>query len=174
MGNFTITSRNTRYHYRYVGRKDNGGIRKIRSVLPRKSLIQDPFISIRNVVKEMGFEEMLKKHFTETEYRLVLVHDNIVGTIHLLEAEEKTFFTVLETSDVAIMYESSFNRIRFSCEKDPLLGMILIPGISFLMSSTVLLSVTSSGMLPLWFSKNSGMFLDLSRTMPWFICSSSG
>jgi hypothetical protein len=31
--------RNTSYHYRYMGRKDDGGIRKIRSVLTKRSLI---------------------------------------------------------------------------------------------------------------------------------------
>lgn len=34
--------RNTSYHYRYVDRKDNGEIRKIRSVLPKRSLIHGP------------------------------------------------------------------------------------------------------------------------------------
>ena len=46
--------RNTSYHYRYVGRKDDGGIRKIRSVLPMRSLIHGPFIPIMKIVKEMG------------------------------------------------------------------------------------------------------------------------
>ncbi len=59
--------RNTSYHYRYVGRRDDGGIRKIRSVLPKRSLIHGPFIPIINIVREMGIEEMLKKHLTQTE-----------------------------------------------------------------------------------------------------------
>jgi hypothetical protein len=33
---------NTIYHYRYAGRKNDGGIRKIRSVLPKSSLIHGP------------------------------------------------------------------------------------------------------------------------------------
>ena len=36
--------RNTSYHYRYVGRKDHGEIRKIRSSLPIRSLVRGPFI----------------------------------------------------------------------------------------------------------------------------------
>ena len=58
----------------------------------------------------------------------------------VLEAEEKTFFTALGTRDAAIMYESSFNKLRFSCEKNPLSSMISIFGMSFLMPSTVLFS----------------------------------
>ncbi len=54
--------RNTSYHYRYVGRKDNGGIRKIRSALPRRSLIHGTFIPIMKIVNDMGIEDMLEKH----------------------------------------------------------------------------------------------------------------
>ena len=64
--------RNTSYHYRYVGRKDNGEIKKIRSVLPRRSLIHGPFIPIMKIVKEMGIEEMLEKHLTETESKEII------------------------------------------------------------------------------------------------------
>ena len=59
--------RNTSYHYRYVGRKDNGNTRKIRRILPRRSLIHGPFIPIMKIVNAFGIEEMLKKHLTESE-----------------------------------------------------------------------------------------------------------
>ena len=59
--------RNTSYHYRYVGRKDNGGTRKVRSVLPRRSLIHGPFMPIMGIVNAFGIEEMLRKHLTENE-----------------------------------------------------------------------------------------------------------
>ena len=64
--------KNTSYHYRYVGRKDHGETRKIRSVLPRGSLIHGPFIPIMKIVRNMGIEEMLKKHLTETESREII------------------------------------------------------------------------------------------------------
>ena len=64
--------RNTSYHYRYVGRKDNGEIKKIRSVLPMRSLIHGPFIPIMKIVGEMGIEEMLEKHLTETESKEII------------------------------------------------------------------------------------------------------
>ena len=64
--------RNTSYHYRYVGRKDDGETRKIRSVLPRRSLIHGPFIPIMKIVRDMGIEEMLEKHITETESREIV------------------------------------------------------------------------------------------------------
>ena len=59
--------RNTSYHYRYVGRKDDGGIRKIRSILPRRSLIHGPFIPIMKIVNDLGIVDILKKHLTEAE-----------------------------------------------------------------------------------------------------------
>jgi len=38
--------KNTSYHYRYMGKKDNGGTRKVRIILPRRSLIHGPLIPI--------------------------------------------------------------------------------------------------------------------------------
>ena len=67
----------------------------------------------------------------------------------VLVAEEKTFFTAFGTRDAAMMNGSSFNKLRFSCDKNPLSRMISIFGMSFLMLSTVLFRVTASGMLPL-------------------------
>jgi hypothetical protein len=64
--------RNTSYPYRYVGRKDNGETKKIRSVLPRSSLVHGPFIPIMKIVRDMGIEEMLEKHITETESREIV------------------------------------------------------------------------------------------------------
>ena len=59
--------RNTSYHYRYVGRREDGETRKVRSILPRRSLIHGPFIPIMKIVNAFGIEEMLKKHLTENE-----------------------------------------------------------------------------------------------------------
>ena len=64
--------RNTSYHYRYVGRKGNGEIRKIWSVLSKRSLIHGPFIPIIKAVREMGIEEMLEKHLTDMESREII------------------------------------------------------------------------------------------------------
>ena len=51
--------RNTSYHYRYVGRKDHGEIRKIRNALPIRSLIHGPFIPIMKIVNDIGIVDML-------------------------------------------------------------------------------------------------------------------
>ena len=64
--------KNTSYHYRYVGKKDDGGVRKIRSVLPKRSLIHGPFIPIMKIVRDIGIEEMLEKHITEMESREII------------------------------------------------------------------------------------------------------
>ena len=52
--------RNTSYHYRYVGRKDNGEIRRIRSFLLRRSLIRGSFIPIMKIVNDIGIVDMLE------------------------------------------------------------------------------------------------------------------
>ena len=54
--------KNTSYHYRYIGRKDDGETRKIRSVLPRRSLIHGPFIPIMKIVKDIGIALLYKVH----------------------------------------------------------------------------------------------------------------
>ena len=40
--NYNPKMRNTSYHYRYMGRKDDDGVRKIRNDLPKRSLIHGP------------------------------------------------------------------------------------------------------------------------------------
>ena len=64
--------KNTSYHYRYAGRKDNGETRKIRSVLPRRSLIHGPFIPIMKIVKEIGIADMLERHLIESESKEII------------------------------------------------------------------------------------------------------
>jgi len=48
-------------------KKENGETRKVRIILPRRSLIHGPFIPIMGIVNAFGIEEMLKKHLTEYE-----------------------------------------------------------------------------------------------------------
>ncbi|MCL4480523.1 MAG: hypothetical protein M1113_03440 [Candidatus Thermoplasmatota archaeon] len=59
--------KNTSYHYRYTGKKEGGETNKVRSVLPRRSLVHGPFIPLTGIVNAIGIEEMLKKHLTENE-----------------------------------------------------------------------------------------------------------
>ena len=59
--------KNTSYHYRYVGKKDGSEIRKVRSILSRRSLIRGQFIPLLSVINVTGIEDMLKKHLTEKE-----------------------------------------------------------------------------------------------------------
>ncbi|MHB1440289.1 MAG: IS1634 family transposase [Cuniculiplasma sp.] len=60
-------TRNTKYHYRYVGKETGGEIRKVRSVLPRRSLIYGPFIPILAITDQIGLHDMLKSYLTEEE-----------------------------------------------------------------------------------------------------------
>lgn len=41
----------------------------------------------------------------------------------VFDAEEKTFLTDFGTRDATTMIESSFNKLRFSCEKNPCQGL---------------------------------------------------
>ena len=66
------TLKNTKYHYKYVGKEVNGEARKIRSVLPKRSLICGPFIPIMKIVRDMGIMDILKLYLTEQEARHVL------------------------------------------------------------------------------------------------------
>lgn len=50
-----------------MGREYYGITRKVRSILPRRSLIHGTFIPIMKIVNAFGIEEMLKKHLTESE-----------------------------------------------------------------------------------------------------------
>ena len=79
--------KNTSYHYRYVGRKDNGGIRKIRSAIPIRSLIHGPFIPIMKIVNDIGIVDMLERHLTDMESREIRIPpfriDAIVGLKYL-------------------------------------------------------------------------------------------
>ncbi len=61
MSNYNPMINNISYHYKYIGRKDNGETRKVRSVLPRRSLVHGPFIPIAFIINAFGIEEMLKK-----------------------------------------------------------------------------------------------------------------
>ena len=64
--------RNTSYHYRYIGRKDNGETRKNRSVLPRRNLIHGPFIPIMKIVNDLGIADMLERYLTESESKEII------------------------------------------------------------------------------------------------------
>ncbi|MGC8645293.1 MAG: hypothetical protein ACP5UO_03375, partial [Thermoplasmata archaeon] len=64
--------RNTKYHYRYIGTEINGEIKKIRSILPRRSLIYGPFIPLLRITESIGIKEMLKAYLTEDECNRVI------------------------------------------------------------------------------------------------------
>lgn len=56
--------KNTSYRYRYVGKKENGEI--------RRSLIHGPFIPLHGIAREASLEELLSKHLTEHESKQLL------------------------------------------------------------------------------------------------------
>ncbi len=64
--------RNTKYHYRYIGTEINGEIKKIRSILPRRSLIYGPFIPLLKITESIGLKEMLQRYLTEDECNRVI------------------------------------------------------------------------------------------------------
>jgi transposase len=66
------TIRNTKYHYRYLGKETGGEVRKVRSVLPKRSLIYGPFIPVLGIVDQIGLLDMLKSHLTDEESKKIL------------------------------------------------------------------------------------------------------
>ncbi len=64
--------KNASYRYKYVEKKENSEIRRIRSVLLGRSLIHGPFIPLPNVVSALGLEDLLAKHPTGEEVKRIL------------------------------------------------------------------------------------------------------
>lgn len=66
------TLKNTKYRYRYLGKEIDGETRRIRSILPRRSLIYGPFIPLMGIADGIGLMDMLKAYLTEDESNRVL------------------------------------------------------------------------------------------------------
>jgi len=64
--------KNTKYHYKYVGRETGGEVKKVRSILPRRSLIYGPFVPVLSVVESLGIKEILNRRLTGEETQKVL------------------------------------------------------------------------------------------------------
>ena len=64
--------KNTKYHYKYAGKEDKGEVRKVRSVLPRRSLVYGPFIPLLAIVNQIGLPGMLESYLTKEESRKIL------------------------------------------------------------------------------------------------------
>jgi len=64
--------RNTKYHYKYVGRETGGEVKKVRSVLPRRSLIYGPFIPVLSIVESFGMKDILNRYLTHEETQRIL------------------------------------------------------------------------------------------------------
>ena len=66
------STKNTKYHYRYAGKEIGDEVKKVRSTLPKRSLIYGPFIPLLEIVRELGLQEMLQKHLTEQETNRII------------------------------------------------------------------------------------------------------
>jgi hypothetical protein len=80
---------NTSYHYIYLGKKNNEEIKKVRSILPRRSLIHGPFIPLMKIVDALGIDDILKKHLTvsETDQVIAIAVSKIVRPLPLSSIE---------------------------------------------------------------------------------------
>ncbi|OWP56688.1 MAG: hypothetical protein B2I17_04630 [Thermoplasmatales archaeon B_DKE] len=74
------TIKNTKYHYKYVGRETGGEVKKVRSFFLRRSLIYGPFIPLLTVVESLGMNDILNRHLTgeETQKLLALAISKVV------------------------------------------------------------------------------------------------
>ena len=177
--------KNTSYHYRYVGRKDNGGIRKIRSALPIRSLIHGPFIPIMKIVNDIGIVDMLERHLTDMESReiIAIAVSKIVRPLPL--ASVGTWFegtSLSRTMDVDLKSQrisDLLDRIgksdlyrQFSSD----LIQRINPGNSLFYDITSVPSYSSASILEYGHAKdhpdleqiNLGMVLERSRNIPLF------
>lgn len=64
--------KNTKYHYKYVGRETGGEVKKVRSVIPRRSLVYGPFIPVLSIVESFGIKEILNRYLAEDETQRIL------------------------------------------------------------------------------------------------------
>jgi transposase len=177
--------KNTSYHYRYVGSKDNGGIRKIRSALPIRSLIHGPFIPIMKIVNDIGIVDMLERHLTDMESReiIAIAVSKIVRPLPL--ASVGTWFegtSLSRTMDVDLKSQrisDLLDRIgksdlyrQFSSD----LIQRINPGNSLFYDITSVPSYSSASILEYGHAKdhpdleqiNLGMVLERSRNIPLF------
>jgi transposase len=177
--------KNTSYHYKYIGKKENGETKKVRSVLPRRSLIHGPFIPLVGIINALGIEEMLKKHLTEEESReiIALAVSKIVRPLPISSIEtwfdgtslSRTMNVDLRSQRISELLDrigSSDLYRRFSSD---LIGK-LNPGNSLLYDITSVPSYSSANILEYGHAKdhpdleqiNMGMVLERSRRIPLF------
>ena len=64
--------KNTKYHYSYVGKEDNEEVKRVRSTLPKRSLIYGPFIPLLLIIQELGLQDILMAHLTPDETNRVM------------------------------------------------------------------------------------------------------
>ena len=64
--------KNTKYHYKYAGKETDGDVRKVSSVLPKRSLIYGQFIPILDIVNHIGIQDILKSYLTNEESQKIL------------------------------------------------------------------------------------------------------
>ena len=66
------STKNTKYHYKYAGKEIGEEVKKVRSTLPKRSLIYGPFIPLLKIVAELGLQEMLQAHLTPQETNRII------------------------------------------------------------------------------------------------------
>ncbi|MCL4356968.1 MAG: transposase [Candidatus Thermoplasmatota archaeon] len=177
--------KNTSYHYRYVGRKDDGGIRKIGSVLPRRSLIHGPFIPIMKIVNDLGIVDMLMKHLTESESREIIsiAVSKIIRPLPLASIDtwfdgtslSRTMNADLKSKRISDLLERIGKSDLYRQFSSDLISRIN-PGNSLLYGITSLPSYESAEILEYGHAKdhpeleqiNLGMVMERSRNMPLF------
>ena len=177
--------KNTSYHYRYVGRKDHGETRKIRSVLPRRSLVHGPFIPMMKIVNDIGIEEMLKKHLTEAESReiIAIAVSKIVRPLPLSSIDiwfegtslSRTMNADLKSQRISDLLDRIGRSDLYRQFSSDLIQRIN-PGNSLLYDITSLPSYGSSEILEYGHAKdhpeleqiNMGMVMERSRNIPLF------
>ncbi|MGC8725540.1 MAG: IS1634 family transposase, partial [Thermoplasmata archaeon] len=59
--------KNTKYHYKYIGKMIDGKISKVRSTLPKASYIYGPFIPLLKIVKDLQLDQILNKFLSKEE-----------------------------------------------------------------------------------------------------------
>jgi transposase len=177
--------RNTSYHYRYIGKKEEGETRKVRGILPRRSLIHGPFIPLTGITKAFGIEEMLNKHLTEYESMQVIAMaiSKIVRPLPASSLEtwfdgtslSRSMKVTLESQRISELLDKIGSSNLYRQFSSDLISRIS-PGNSLLYDITSLPSYGTSRILEYGHAKdhpdleqiNMGMVLERNRRIPLF------
>ena len=182
---YDSTTKNTKYHYRYAGKEIGKEVKKVRSTLPRRSLIYGPFIPLMEIVRELGLQDMLQAHLTQQETNRIIALSmcKIVRPLPMTSIQtwyEGTYLSVALQANLGSQRNSELMHKIGSSDLYRMFSRELMerlhPGDSLLYDITSVPSYSSAGIFEYGHAKdhaeleqiNLGMVMERERKVPLF------